>query len=357
MASNPFSSIRLSSIRRSSGQLSPQPASSRPRLRALLSLLFAAAALLGPLRAEAHVMTSANVYTDISLSAAKEEIVLLTGMNIIVYSHDDTLFRPQEKLSRSELAAWAAVFSGRAAAGDAPEQAAQAALSAGLAQSLDGNATYEDVNLAFFGGALALDAAQGTEGGNGFGTTTTTDNETAYDTTSGTAPAAAAAAASNELTREQFALFMGEHLLEPLPGGTLPEQAGYLTGPAGVVGKVSEDKQGGYRIEIAGETYRLYEHPRVLSAAADPAQWKGLTLQRSWLKPDAMDAQELVLHLLDFGAESGAQEATASAAADVPAQAEASSDSSGVSLSWLVLGAAALLLLLALAARLRRRRT
>ncbi|QGG57360.1 hypothetical protein [Paenibacillus sp. B01] len=257
----------------------------------LAAMLLLASAALDPFRAAAHVVTSANAYADISLSPAQEEIVLLTGMGIIAYSHDETTFRPLDKLKRSELAYWAAEFHRQAEAGATAEQAARSALSAGLIGSLDGNADYGDVNRAFFGGELTLEPSGKIR-------------------------------PDDELTREQFAAFVSERLQEPLSVGTLPEQAGYESGPAGIVERVVvEEERDGYDVQIGDQSYRLYEHPRVMGASSDPAQWEGQVLVRSWTKPDAADSRKLALHVLDFSA--------AEAGADADAGAEANADAGG----------------------------
>ncbi|MGN7454681.1 hypothetical protein ACTHPH_07690 [Paenibacillus pasadenensis] len=255
----------------------------------LAAMLLLASAALDPFRAAAHVVTSANAYADISLSPAQEEIVLLTGMGIIAYSHDETTFRPLDKLKRSELAYWAAEFHRQAEAGATAEQAARSALSAGLIGSLDGNADYGDVNRAFFGGELTLEPSGKLR-------------------------------PDDELTREQFAAFVSERLQEPLSEGTLPEQAGYESGPAGIVERVVvEEERDGYDVQIGDQSYRLYEHPRVMGASSDPAQWEGQVLVRSWTKPDAADSRKLALHVLDFSAAEAGAEAAAEAAAGADA--------------------------------------
>jgi hypothetical protein len=48
----------------------------------------------------AHVTNESNIYDDIEFSEAKEEILLLRGLNIIPYESGAQLFRPKEMLKR-----------------------------------------------------------------------------------------------------------------------------------------------------------------------------------------------------------------------------------------------------------------
>ena len=103
----------------------------------------------------AHVMNSDNVYTDISYSEAKDDIVLLNALGIISYQYEEYIFRPHDPLAKQELASWVGSYFGLK--GDTSEQLAEAAVAEGYLSSLIGIATYQDVNQAFFQSQLTLD--------------------------------------------------------------------------------------------------------------------------------------------------------------------------------------------------------
>ncbi|MDF2721451.1 MAG: hypothetical protein K0Q59_1126 [Paenibacillus sp.] len=237
--------------------------------------------------ASAHIVNERNLYEDVQQMAGKDDLVFLTGIQAIVYDHSVSLFKPKEKLTRKELAHWAASFFRLKPSGTAAELA-QAALQQGLVASLDGNATYADANKAFFGGAAQVDKPE------------------------------------QELTREAYAAFLAPYVSKPINGKSLIERAGYAPGPSGTVEAVETRGADAVYVTVSGKVYPLAMHPRVLHAAADAAQWKGLALGRSWLAADAAGGGQLLL--LDFAASpSQAQQAGAAAATQPSAGAAASS--------------------------------
>jgi len=253
----------------------------------LASVLVSALAFVSPV--SAHVVNPENVYEDIGLSAAKDDIALLTGLNVIVYDHAETMYRPQDPLTRTELAQWAAVFQGLAAQDAEQKAAAQSALEHHLVASLDGNATYGDVNQAFFAGKAVLP-----------------EN----------------AAAGDELTREQYAAWMGSLLHEPYhEQGNLLERSGYAEGPSGEVEVMKSDEgHHGFLLMIDGETYALSEHPRVLNAPSDPSLWSGRQLQSSWLTGGTAEGEKR-LQLLIFSEPAGREMQAVESASGEPASA------------------------------------
>ncbi|MFJ8259049.1 hypothetical protein ACIQ4Z_17670 [Peribacillus asahii] len=203
----------------------------------------------------AHVVNQDNLYDDIKYSEAADDVVFLSGMGIISYQHGDIVYRPQDPLTRAELARWAGVFFGAADSDATSEEIEKAALKEGIVPSLEGNATYEDVNQAYFKGNASPSNPQ------------------------------------DGLMREEFAQFIGSNLSVEIDGKTLYDYAGFVKGPTGVVEKVTEteatndqgDRMKTYHLHINGEEYRVSEHPRVLNAAVDPLIWEGKSLKESWL--------------------------------------------------------------------------
>lgn len=204
----------------------------------------------------AHVSNEKTIYDDIEYSEAKEQIVYLRGLNVIAYEHGAHLFKPQDLLTKGDLAFWAASFKGLAGHKAEKEEVQNLALENGLINSLEGNASYEDVNIAYFNGAASIENVE------------------------------------KELTREEFALFMGQFLTEPVEGKTLFEMAGFEAGPSGVVENVSFETEGegqeAYKIfsySINGSDYQLSQHPKVLYGPIDLSLWEGVEIKESWFAP------------------------------------------------------------------------
>lgn len=204
----------------------------------------------------AHIVNEQNLYDDLQYSKARAQIVYMSGLGIIPYDHHGSmLFSPQDKLTRDDLALWAGTFMGVAEKDATHDDIVAAAVSKGLVSSVQGNATYADVNQAYFQGKVSLqDAGQ-------------------------------------ELTREEFALFMSEHLGDSIGGKTLYDQGGFIPGPTGKVEKVTvheeKDATGStvkeYVLKLGESEYVLSAHPRILQASVDPSEWEGKLIQEAWL--------------------------------------------------------------------------
>jgi len=126
--------------------------------------------------ASAHVMNSNNVYEDLALTDAANDIVLLTSLNLVTAVDDSKQFKPQQTLSAEQFAAWVANYNGLQA--DSTVELAKLALEKNYVITIDGDATYEMVNEAFFQNTVALDEPTAT------------------------------------MTHEQFAAFVVDHLTE-----------------------------------------------------------------------------------------------------------------------------------------------
>jgi hypothetical protein len=203
----------------------------------------------------AHMAVEDRFYEDVEFSKAKEQIVLLRGLNVISADHYVSLYMPQEKLTRADLAFWSANFRKLADSGAKPEQWQQAAKERGLVRSLEGNATYRDANQAYFDGEAVLP-----------------DNP------------------DGELTREQFAVYMGQFLTKAVDGKTLYESAGVTPGPKGIIDKVTKRAEAPtnedspqFDVVVAGKPYALSLHPVMLHGSVDLGVWPGMTIGASWL--------------------------------------------------------------------------
>lgn len=229
-------------------------------LKHFLSMLIAVL-LLMPTVASAHIVNDQNLYEDLQYSKAKSEIVYLTGLGVIPYEHGTMLFSPKDKLTRAELGFWAGSFYKLKEQGAPHDKYAAAALEKGLLSTLEGNATFDDVNRAFFQGKIQVENPQ------------------------------------EEVSREEFALFVYEHRNEKVDDKSLYDHAGLVSGPAGTVEKVTvQDKTP--QLKLGDRELTLSSHPRVLNASVDPATWEGRTLEQSWLK--TADDQKEQLHILVF---------------------------------------------------------
>lgn len=220
-----------------------------------LFLLLMLLVMAVPTSALAHITNEQNLYEDLQYSEAKSEIVYLSGIGVIASDHGTMLFSPKEPLKRADLGYWVGSFF-KLAGGDAKhEELAQAALEKGLVPSLEGIATYEDINRAYFKGKAQLENPAG------------------------------------EVTREEFARFLYEHRSEAIDGKTLPEQAGFARGPVGTVEKVTsveeKDASGNstrtYVLKVADQQVELTAHPKIVQAPVDPAEWEGRSITESWV--------------------------------------------------------------------------
>ncbi|MCR8631669.1 hypothetical protein [Paenibacillus radicis (ex Xue et al. 2023)] len=211
--------------------------------------------LLMPSAALAHIVNENSLYEDIQYSDAKAQILYLSGLGVIASDHSASLFKPKDKLTRADLAYWAGSFLKLSAASTKVQDIQNAALAKGLVTSLQGNATYEDVNRAYFQGQGKVKQPE------------------------------------SELTREDFVLFMADYLRIPVNGQTLFERAGFLKGPAGAVEQITVQEQKDetgksvqvYSLQLNGKSYSLSAHPKVVNGLTDPTSWKGSSIQEAWL--------------------------------------------------------------------------
>lgn len=196
----------------------------------------------------AHTMNESLIYEDLDPTAANaQQILLLNSLGLLGYNGKDMVLAQDEKLTRKEFASWIAGFF--KLEGDNFEELAQAALKEEYVTSLEGDVTYEDMNLTLFHRTLKLEKPQDT------------------------------------LTKAQYIDFIYNHLETDMNGHTLLQMGGFTEGPIGVIEDVIEDDHA-VSIIIDGKTYPLAGHPRVSAPTVEAKDWVGKTVEKSYMTTD-----------------------------------------------------------------------
>jgi len=219
----------------------------------------------------AHIKNEASQFPDIEFSESRFDIVVLVGAGIIP---ETPVFEPDQTFSKRDLATWAALSAKLGAGGETPDTGAlaQAALNQGLVDTLDGEATYADINRLFFAGQLTIEDAQRT--------------------------LSKAEAAS--LIAAQLHTDVGLALLAKLE---------LKTGGTGEVNRV-ETRVGhhgsAYFITVGGMTLEMDSHGRVANGPTDLLQWQGRVVSRSFLRGEGdaamwayLEAQPIVEEVIE----------------------------------------------------------
>jgi hypothetical protein len=207
-----------------------------------------AALLLVASGASAHIKNEATQFPDIEFSDARFDIVVLVGAGIIP---ETPVFEPDKALTKRELATWVALAEGLGRGGENPDTQAlaDAAIEQGAIDSLDGEATFADVNTVFFGGQLTLDD----------GAVVPTKAE-------------AASLIAAQLGSES--------------GAALLEKRGLAIGPSGRIAEVAvrEGHHGtAYVMTVGDRPLPMDEHGRVANGPTDLLQWEGRDVRRSFV--------------------------------------------------------------------------
>ncbi len=199
----------------------------------------------------AHIQTESSSFPDIKSSEARFDITVLVGVGVIP---ETSVFEPKRKFSRSDLAAWSALSASLLEKTEGKPDVnalAKAALDKGLVKSLEGDASYAEINAVFFQGK----------------------NKPAQ-------PDAVP-------TRAEAASYIVTGLVTPVAGSLL-EKSGQHAGPTGVVAKVESraNADGGESvfITIGEQTLPMYTHGRVGNGPSDLAKWSGRTVRRSFIR-------------------------------------------------------------------------
>ena len=220
------------------------------------SLFFAAlliVAVMAGTPAQAHIKNDASQFPDIEFSDSRFDIVILVGAGIIP---ETPVFEPDASLSRADLAVWAALYNNLGEGGETPDTEAlsKAALENGIIPTLDGPASYTDINNIFFQGHLVLDQPDA------------------------------------GLTKAEAASFIGGHFATT-EGVALLEKRGLEPGPTGQISQVESrtnpDGGSSYFITVGGTTMPMYSHGRVANGPTDLVQWQGRTIRKSFVRKQA----------------------------------------------------------------------
>lgn len=224
----------------------------RARLHTIRQITFVLTFLLTLVTAtvSAHIKNDASQFPDIEFSDARYDIVILVGAGIIP---ETPVFEPDSPLLIKDLAVWAALYNNLGEGGETPDtdKLAKVALENNLVTTLDGPASYADINRIFFQGALTVDPAA-------------------------TAP-----------TKADAAVFIAEKLSAP-EGASLLEKRGLQPGPTGAVtaveSRANTDGGSSYFITLNGSTMPMYAHGRVANGPTDLLQWKGRQVRKSFIR-------------------------------------------------------------------------
>ncbi|MDQ0273722.1 hypothetical protein [Cytobacillus purgationiresistens] len=245
------------------------------------SILFLLLLLIATSNVDAHITNEKSLYEDISISEAKEEIMYLRAMNVITAEDGVNLYRPTEMLTREVLATWALNFNSHNNVSQhssdhttSPEEA----IEYGLMDTLEGNATFNDINKAFFNETLSISS-------------------------------------NKEITREEFALFMGEHWSDKVDEKDLFDRSGLSSGPKGLIEDVlrSDNKDELSKVLMNGEEYHLSLHPKIVNGPTDEELFIGLTVTDSYTRVN--ENGTIVLDLIKMEEEESRNESVAEEAA------------------------------------------
>jgi hypothetical protein len=212
--------------------------------------MFSVLLLLAIGQAQAHILNEASQFPDIKDTDARFDIVLLVGAGVIP---ETPQFEPEKNLTRTDLAAWAAQTAGLLKSADKPDikALASAALDQGLVTTLEGDATYADINTVFMQGKGAT------------------------------------AEANAVPTRAKAASYLAVGLVSPVAGSLL-EKTAVVPGPTGVVSgvesKTNPDGGSSQFLAIGDTSLPVYTHAKVGNGSSSLAKWKGLTVRRSFIR-------------------------------------------------------------------------
>ena len=244
--------------------------------------------------AAAHILNEKSLFPDIEAVEARFDIVMLAAAGVIPQT---AVFEPEGELTRRDLAAWAALTQGLGKGGENPDvdALAEAALQAGLVSSLEGSATYEEINQALFNGALTIDPRQ------------------------------------QSLTRAEAASFIAGHL-QSSDGAALMEKLGVEAGPTGPVQSVTAEEgshHGTYVFRIGETELPMDSHGRVANGPTDLLQWEGLHVNRSLIRDVEGERMLVFLQAGESDNEAEANESDEQAAEEEPSLEGLLPDSSG----------------------------
>jgi hypothetical protein len=195
----------------------------------------------------AHTDNEASLFPDISDHESRYDILMLAAMGIIPESDK---FQPDEVLPRRELAVWGMLAARQGVMTETDKaQLAELALRQNIIDSLEGDASYKDINNVLFRGKLVLEQADANP------------------------------------TRAEAVSFIIANLQRDIEGGSLLSKLGMQMGPQGKIDKVESklnpDGSSTYYVTIAGITNPFYSHGKVANGPVDVGQWQDREIEKS----------------------------------------------------------------------------
>lgn len=223
------------------------------RIQRLTVSLLSLVGMFAVTTVSAHIKNEASQFPDIEFSDARFDIVMLVGAGIVPQT---PVFEPDKPLSMMELATWTALARGMGPGGETPDtkRLAEAVIDAGLATSLEGNATYANINTSLFDDRLVVVAPD-------------------------TVP-----------TKAEAASFIAGFIGTP-EGEALLAPRGLSMGQVGEVVSVDTlEGRRGYVVAIGAVKMPMDGHGRVANGPTDLFQWEGLYVVRSFVKGSGENA-------------------------------------------------------------------
>jgi hypothetical protein len=269
-------------------------------LKHLIGAILSLSLIFIPINVAAHITNEKNLYEDIAASEASEEIVYLRSMNVIATEEGVNLFWPNEMLTREDLAVWAMNFNSQNSShhDNGRAHSPEMAVDRGLIDSIQGNATLEDVNKAYFNKTLKI------------------SND-------------------KEITREEFALFMGEHFLTEVNGKDLFIRSGLSDGPTGIIDDlVSSENDELSKLSINGKEYSLSHHPKIVNGPTDVESLNGHKVAVSYTRRD--EKGEDILELIKFAGKESTVEISTEKEKTVPTANDVNKDGDAGLLTFLL---------------------
>lgn len=206
------------------------------------AVVAAATLLLASSPVWAHITNQDTLYPDIAKVPQSRQIVLLTALGVIP---ETPTFNPNALLTRTDLAAWAALTHHAAPGGESPDIATLEQKGTQWVSG-SGNATAADINQAIFDGWLPLRNPD------------------------------------QQFTKAEAAGFIAAHL-----SPALLKQLDVQPGPTGIITHVktgtSPDGDTSYTFEISGQSYPCYDHVMVIGST-NLSTWLHADLTSSYLR-------------------------------------------------------------------------
>jgi hypothetical protein len=197
----------------------------------------------------AHTDNETTLFPDIKNTEARFDVILLVSIGIIPVTEN---YNPDDRLTRLDLAAWGTLARGLAEAGEKPiiKSLADIALANGMIDTVEGDASYADINKVLFMGLLSPDLLP-----------------------------------KLNPTRAEAAKFIAANLSNGIKGDTLLESRGMYFGPTGEVTsvetRINPDGGTSYFISIANEIYPMYPHGKLANGPTDLKLWQEKKIKRS----------------------------------------------------------------------------